>query len=314
VDPELLIYWQADFPDLTCGRNFLCWLGAAWSRFGRYFFSDWGAPLGFIFFAVGLGYLFRSDQPRVIWYFFGPILVTLAAAIAERYPFMGHAGGVRLMMFSAPLLYLVTGAGLAALYAWLWQRQSQAAAAHNSLSTPPPDNKTSRGLVNIRTRFSSKFYRIAMIIYLGVVLIWLQPIKLWQENLHPQANREEIGPLVHYLQNHQRPGDAIYVYYFAIYPFRFYFQGPQDHIIWGQSCHDRCLPLTLEDVRRIERLWMIFSHFETEAEVDRFIADLLGQGWTRQLAMSQPGAVLFCYLPPHAKPATIGDKVKPPGP
>ncbi len=63
VDPELLIYWQADFPDLTCGTDFLCWLGAAWSRFGRYFFSDWGAPLGLIFLVAGLVYFLRSSDP-----------------------------------------------------------------------------------------------------------------------------------------------------------------------------------------------------------------------------------------------------------
>ena len=35
---------------------------------------------------------------------------------------MGHAGGVRLMMFNAPMLYLVTGAGIAAIFDWLWRR------------------------------------------------------------------------------------------------------------------------------------------------------------------------------------------------
>ncbi len=49
VDPDLLIYWQADFPDLTCGTDFLCWLGAAWSRWGRYFFYDRGAPQAYSF-------------------------------------------------------------------------------------------------------------------------------------------------------------------------------------------------------------------------------------------------------------------------
>jgi 4-amino-4-deoxy-L-arabinose transferase-like glycosyltransferase len=119
VDPELLIYWQDDFPDVTCGTNFLCWLGAGWSRFGRYFFSDWGVLLGLVFFVAGLGYFLKSSKPRVVWYFFGPLLAALAAAFAQRYPFMGRAGGVRLMMFSAPILYLVTGAGIWAIFDWL---------------------------------------------------------------------------------------------------------------------------------------------------------------------------------------------------
>ena len=147
-----------------------------------------------------------------------------------------------------------------------------------------------------------------------MVVIWLQPVTLWQENFHPQANREEIGPLVHYVQTHRRPGDLIYVYYFAIYPFKFYYQGPQDNIIWGQSCHDRCLPLPPERLQQVERLWMIFSHFETAADVDRFIVNLLGEGWTRELALPQPGAVLFCYLPPWAKTVADRSTISPPEP
>jgi len=101
-----------------------------------------------------------------------------------------------------------------------------------------------------------------------VVIFWLQPVKLWQENLQPQANREEIEPLVQYLETHRRPGDTIYVYYFAVDPFKFYYSGPEDDILWGKSCHDASLPLPPERRQQIERLWMVFSHFETEAFVD----------------------------------------------
>ena len=361
VDPELLIYWQADFPDLTCGTDFLCWLGGAWSRFGRYFFNDWGAPLGSIFLVAGLGYFYRSPTPRVIWYFFGPLLAALAAALAQRYPFMGHAGGVRLMMFSAPMLYLVIGAGIGAIFHWLWGRQSWAFAQKIGFFTPHPDPLPSRGegmikegplskdkplskdqtlsndalLSNVeplskdqalskdelfsedeppasegnktmRLIILSHWFRLAGIVFVAVVVIWLEPVKLWQENTHPQANREEIEPLVHYVQMHRRPGDLIYVYYFAIDPFKFYYQGPRDNIIWGQSCHDGCLPLPPERLQQMERLWLIFSHFETAADVDRFIKNLLGEGWTRELELSQPGAVLFYYLPPWAKIAPTG--------
>ena len=93
VDPELLIYWQADFPDLTCGTDFLCWLGGAWSRFGRYFFNDWGAPLGLIFLVAGLVYFFRSSKPRVIWYFFGPILACFGGGLGPAVSFHGSCRG-----------------------------------------------------------------------------------------------------------------------------------------------------------------------------------------------------------------------------
>lgn len=334
VDPELLVYWQCDFPDVTSSWNFACWLGAGLSRFGGYFFNDW-ALLGLVFLVSGLQFFYQEHKARVIWYFSGPILVALAAAFAERYPFMGHANGVRLMMFTAPMLYVVTGAGIAAIFGWLWGGKRDDT-GNKILFTPPPEPLSSKGegkeknslatldknSLKKNSDFDSISYgnwslrswrRWAAILFVAVVIVWLQPIKLWQENLHPQAIRETIAPLVHYLQTHRQSGDAIYVYYFAVDPFTFYYQGPQENIIWGQSCHDTCLPLPLGRLLQIERLWLIFSHFETEAFVESFVAKLLGQGWTKQLELSQPGAKLFCYLPPWTQNASTGQTVIPPG-
>ena len=66
---------------------------------------------------------------------------------------------------------------------------------------------------------------------MALVVFWLQPVKLWQENLYPQVIREEIEPLIKYVETHKRSGDSIYVYYFAIYPFKFYYQGPMENVI-----------------------------------------------------------------------------------
>jgi Dolichyl-phosphate-mannose-protein mannosyltransferase len=326
VDPDLLTYWQCDFPDMSCGRDFICWLGAGWSRFGRYFFNDWGAPLGFVFLVSGLIFFSRSNERRVIWYFFGPILAALIAAFAERYPFMGHAGGIRLMMFNAPMLIIVTGAGIAAIFSWLWGCNSTGD-ENMPLFTSRPDSLPSKGEVNVEVDRTRVFYgkggtrpkisnwsTWAGIVLAAVVIFWLQPAKLWQENLHPEANREEIKPLLQYLQTHRRPGDAIFVYYFAIDPFKFYYSGPKDDIMLGKSCHDASLPLPPERRQRMERLWMVFSHFETEAFVDSFVAKILGQGWTKQLELSQTGAILLCYLPPWNKTAAGSPAVIPPGP
>jgi Dolichyl-phosphate-mannose-protein mannosyltransferase len=292
VDPDLLVYWQCDFPNVSCGSDFLCWLGAAWSRFGRYFFNDWGAPLGFLFLLAGLIYFARSNKPRVIWYFFGPLLIALAAAFARRYPFMGHAGGMRLMMFNAPMLLIVSGAGIAAMFHWSWRRY------------PAKEELTSIGSIYWRRCFT--------LILLALIIFWQQPVKLWQENLFTQTNREEIQPLLHYLEIHCHPGDAIYVYYFAIDPFKYYYYGPAENIIWGQSCQDTGLPVARTHLLQIERLWLVFSHFETDAFVDGFVAGLLGPGWTKQLELSRPGALLFCYLPPWSKTAGSGATVNPP--
>jgi hypothetical protein len=292
VDPDLLTYWQGDFPNVTCGNDFLCWLGAAWSRFGRYFFNDRGAPLGFIFLLAGLIYFARNGKLRVIWYFFGPLLIALIAAFAQRYPFMGHAGGMRLMMFSAPLLLIVTGAGIAAMLHWFWRRE-----ASKEKST---------------AKISRYWHCCATLVLLALIIIWLQPVKLWQENLYTQTNREEIQPLLHYLKAHCHSKDAIYVYYFAIDPFKYYYYGPEENIIWGRSCQDTFLPAARAHLLQTERLWLVFSHFETDAFVDSFVAHLLGPGWTKQLELSRPGARLFCYLPPGSKTTARTPAVVPP--
>ncbi len=120
--------------------------------------------------------------------------------------------------------------------------------------------------------------------------------------------------MVKYVQAHRRPGELIYVYYFAIDPFKFYYHGPPDNIVFGESCQDHCLPLPPERLRQINRIWLIFSHFETQAGMEQFSRNILGDGWTQELELSQPGAVLFCYLPPWAKTATEADSINHPEP
>lgn len=264
VDPELVYYWQEDFPDLTGLKALMLWFLSAWGRYLRYFWGDWGWMAGLGFLVVGLLTLFRNAQKRVVLYFLGPLGLTLAAAFLHRYPFMGHAGGNRLMLFSAPLLYLVVGVGVMAVVAWVWRQQ--------------------RSWLKL--------------VLLAGLLIWVDPVQVWQENLHPQANREEIQSLVKYLETHRQKGDVVYVYYFAIDPVKFYYQGPLEPVIWGRSCHDKSLCPPLESPP--ERLWLIFSHFDQPEEVEKFLRDLLGDNWTRQISLFRPGAALFYYTRRHS--------------
>jgi hypothetical protein len=303
VDPQLLIYWQADFPDLSGVRAFFTWLGSAWWRFGRYFFPDWRVIPGALLAAAGLAAAVRGGSARLLWYFLGPLLVALAAGFAHRYPYMGRAGGVRLMLFAAPMLYLATGAGLGEVLQrlWLW-----ASRGDNRQEGQPESDGRGAG--------RSAKPVLALGLALLAVLAWLRPIFLWQENLWPTLNREELAPLVRYVEAHRRPGEAIYLYYFAIDPFTFYYRGPWTDIIWGQSCHDCGLPLPAGRLRQIRRLWLVFSHYESEAQVEQFIHGLLGEGWTRELVQTQPGALLFRYRPPWSAPEAAANDLRPPGP
>ena len=106
---------------------------------------------------------------------------------------MGHYGGNRLMLFSAPLLYLLVAAGAGLVFSWLWQGRRRWLAAALA----------------------------------GVLFLSLNPLLLPRENLHPLMNREEISPLVARLERELQPRDWVYVYYFAKWPFEYYYRGSE---------------------------------------------------------------------------------------
>ncbi|RLA89023.1 MAG: hypothetical protein DRG58_06310 [Deltaproteobacteria bacterium] len=272
VDPELVAYWQRGFPDLASLPAFLRWLAGSWARYFGYFLGDWPRWLvGLGFLGLGWYNLGRSPHWRALLYWLGPLVLALGAAFVHRYPFMAQAGGVRLMLYSAPLLYLVVGAGVMTAAAWLGEQK-----------------------------------KIWLNVALAAgLLIWINPWTTWPENFHPQANREEIHPLVDYLEAHLEPGDLVYVYYFAIYPFKFYYQGAPDQVIWGQSCHDQDLTLSPRRKFPPSRLWLIFSHFEDQRWIEQFSERLLGDAWHQVFDLSRPGAALRCFVP-RTKPAITG--------
>ena len=65
----------------------------------------WGPLL----LAAGVVVLVRQRRTRV-WLYLGAATPGFVACL-HRYPFMAHYGGNRLMLFSAPVLYLLVAAG-----------------------------------------------------------------------------------------------------------------------------------------------------------------------------------------------------------
>jgi hypothetical protein len=261
VDPELVAYWAQDFPDFSSLAAFLWWLGTALYRYFRYFFGVWGVYWGLPLLTAGILALRKQGSSRAGLYLGGPLLLALGAAALHRYPFMGHYGGNRLMLFSAPLLYLVAGAGLMAILTWLWQKRQ----------------------------------RVAALALTGLILLALNPADLVRENLYPQYNREEIQPLVDHLQSRLRPRDWVYVYYFAIPPFKYYFQGSGNRVCWGKSCGEKDLTVTAAGSGPPRRLWLIASHFPSLEKMREFAGGLLGPQWRETACLSRVSAALFCF-------------------
>jgi len=261
VRPDLVTYWAQDFPDFAGPLSFLLWLGQAFCRYLGYFLGDWGRYFGPPLLLAGLLALRAQGGGRALAYWSGPLLLALGAAALHRYPFMAHYGGNRLMLFSAPLLYLLTAAGMAAAFTALWRRRLGWLAL---------------GLT-------------------ALLVAALHPLEVIQENLHPSPNREEIRPLVAELARQRQPGDRVYVYYHAISPFKYYYQGPLEGVCWGKSCVETDLAVAAPDVPRPRRLWLIASHILDVDHLRGFATGLLGPHWQEAALLSREGAALFRF-------------------
>ena len=272
VDPELVGYWSKDFPDFSGLLAFLIWLGGAWQRYLTYFLGEYGLLWGGPLLALGVIYVLQHKPRLVCVYLAGPLLLAFSAAALHRYPFMAHYGGSRLMLFSAPMLYLLVAAGGVAAVLFLWRH---------------------------RLRWLTP-------VLIGGILIGLKPAQMVQENLHPSFNRSQLKPLVARLERERKPNDWVYVYYYAIHPFKYYFQQENlERIYWGKSCVETGLNLSGEenindkqdaDHRLLtRRLWLISGHYPNLEYMNAFAASLLGPGWRQTAYFEDHGAVLYRF-------------------
>jgi hypothetical protein len=260
-------YWTTDFPDFSGLLPFLTWFGGAWGRYFHYFFnyffsSPWGWLWGVAFVAAGLIVLAQRGPRRLLLYWGGPLLLVFGAAALHRFPFMGHYNGSRLLLFSAPWLYLIAAVGTATVFIELWRRPWRWLAPALAV----------------------------------LILITTQPLALIQEDLHPQANRQELKPLAAYLKSHRLPDDRVYVYFHAIYPFKYYYQGNLAGVVWGKSCVETNLELPASGSESPHRLWLVAAHFRDLAPLKQFAARLLGPHWHQEAILTRQDAALFLFV------------------
>jgi hypothetical protein len=261
MDPALLAYWSQDFPNFSGLGAFFQWLGPALYRYCTYFLGKWGVVWGPVLLAAGLVVMAHRRRARVSLYLLGPLALAFGAACLHRYPFMAHYGGNRLMLFSAPILYLLVALGGWALFTWL----------------------------------SQKRLRWLALALAGVILVAMQPWAGIQKDLHPLNNREQIQPLITYLEANRKPQDLVYVYYFAVAPFKYYYRGPTTGICWGRSCVEKGLDTTETAGKSPPRVWLIASHIPDLKFIRQFATGLLGPDWRETYCRTQVGAVLLRY-------------------
>jgi hypothetical protein len=261
VDPALLSYWQQDFPDFSGVIPFVVWLAGALARYTHYFFGDWGWTWGVPLTLMGLIVLWRQGPRQVLLYLAGPLFLAFLAAALHRYPFMGRFNGSRLLLFSAPFLYLALAVGIHTVHRRLWVSP----------------------------------HRWSALLLAGLMVAAVQPLVLLRENLHPRTNRQELKPLVTHLQANLQPRDWVYVYYHAIYPFKYYYREPLQRVCWGKSCVDRTLTLPAGLNQPPARFWLVAAHFQHLEEIQRFGHTLLGPEWHLAQVITRTKAALLLY-------------------
>jgi len=263
----LLGYWAGEYPDFSGLIPFVIWFAGALGRYFHYFFhyfffSTWGWLWGAVFTALGILALANKGPRRLLLYWGGPLLLTLVAASFHRYPFMGHYNGSRLLLFSAPWLFLLTAVGLTVAFTWLWHRPQRWLAPALAV----------------------------------LILITAQPLALIREDLRPLDNRQELKPLTAYLQKNFLPGDQVYVYLHATYPFKYYYRGALDGVLWGTDCTETNLQVPASGHNSPQRLWLVASHFPDLAYLKHFAADLLGPSWHEEALITRHNAALFLFV------------------
>lgn len=225
ADPFLLNYWGDAFMPLPP------W--AEWNWFPQTLLSVLDNPLGLASvwgLAVVLMLLGLAGLLRRRWQAGALLVLTLAAALAAsalgKYPFTG-----RMVLFAVPVFLTLIGAGLELAAGWVRHPRWMVAL-------------TGLGLA---------------------FLLLYQPAVGAAQNFAQPRYYEHIRPTMAYLQANRRPGDVLYIDYWAVPAFRyyapFYHFGEADFMAGNDHTNDpQGLRAEIDALRGNKRVWVLFSH------------------------------------------------------
>lgn len=234
-------------------------------------------PLGFaeslvvfavIAFLAGFWSLLVSRK-KILLIVMMPWIFTVAAAYLNKYPFRN-----RLLLFLTPFFILVIAEGLNYLLA---KRQT----------------------------LQKWLYAVGMVL----LLLMLSPPLTQAASLviHPYV-REEIKPVINYVNSHQQQDDIIYVFQRGEYQFKYYAPkyGYQvgDYIIGVDDLDDgkevsrqewRRYKTDLDQLKGNKRVWLIFSHTDDFPEEEAMVLSYLDQLGKSIDFFASPGAFVHLY-------------------
>jgi uncharacterized membrane protein len=155
------------------------------------------------------------------------------------------------------------------------------------------------GLERIRARTSDT---LPCLSFLLTGFLFLHPLLVAGSGLIKPRTKEEIKPIITYVENHRQDGDVLYIYYSAIYPFQYYSTRhlihPMDEITGVESRQNwASYRKDLDQLRGKKRAWILFSHIYRWEGVDeqRVFLDYLDTMGIRLDSSLAPGASVYLY-------------------
>jgi hypothetical protein len=131
-DSAIASCWEGAFPDWSRP-----WTAPTWALFSTLdIFRYCCKPLGMLLAPlalIGAATLWRSGRRGLVMMLAVPVLLALAASFAHRYPY----GGARVLVYAAPALVLLIGAGTPPTWDWLKRRHRLAPVGLALLFVPP---------------------------------------------------------------------------------------------------------------------------------------------------------------------------------
>jgi len=216
-------------------------------------------------FLLLIGYIGLTRRiPRFGFFLPAVFFLALFASFLTLYPFAG-----RMILFLAPFLILLLAEGIEAI-------------------------------ANLFARSTVLAWTVRIL--LAVYLLY-SPISVSVENFLAPKYQEHIRPTMEYLRDYRKPGDLVYVYYWAEHAVRYY--APKygmdisEFAIGADHHNDPVAYMTeVEALRGHERVWVLFSHVYENGDFNErdFILGLLDSMGKQLRQFREPGASVYLYL------------------
>jgi hypothetical protein len=242
-----LWYWDAGFMPVPTSIGAIETWGVTWQSFLQYI----GYPLPWAVFITGLVAVsvvdaMRNRRPDGLSFVL-TIVATLVASALHRYPLRDArttkwpASAGRLILFLAPLLYLLSVRGL-------------------------------QILVEQKRRFIS---------LLLTTLLLVPSLYSALDLLNNPIVRAEMRPVLKYLSDHQQPDDRVYVHYRAdntVKYYQWYVRLPDRNVHWGRypiRDQERFIQ-EIEYLKQWPRVWLLFARIHEDEKII-FLSNIKGK-------------------------------------